>query len=50
MAIIEKEDYIFDVDIEKTKEYYRIPTKHFRIRSGGSLWNTQICILISETD
>lgn len=22
MAIIEKEDYIFDVDIEKTKEYY----------------------------
>ena len=26
MAIIEKEDYIFDVDIEKTKEYYRTRT------------------------
>ena len=26
MAIIEKEDYIFDVDIEKTKEYYATTT------------------------
>ena len=26
MAIIEKEDYIFDVDIEKTKEYYATRT------------------------
>ena len=26
MAIIEKEDYIFDVDIEKTKEYYSTKT------------------------
>ena len=24
MAIIEKEDYIFNVDIEKTKEFYTL--------------------------